>query len=86
MYTGVRRYAWIWAGVRECVCDSVRVCVEVCGYLLVCMLDEFTEYLLETREALDPPLYAPRKSTDLKFSKNCLREISGRMLSFKEII
>ena len=86
MYTGVRRYAWIWAGVRECVCDSVRVCVEVCGYLLVCMLDEFTEYLLETREALDPPLYAPRKSTDLKFSKNCLREISGRMIGFKEII
>ena len=68
------------------VCECVRVCVEVCGYLRVCMLDESTEYLLETREALDPPLYAPRKSTDLKFSKNCLREISRRMLSFKEIL
>ena len=31
------------------VCECVQVCVEVCGYLRVCMLDEFTEYLLETR-------------------------------------
>ena len=42
--------------------------------------------LVSSREALDPPLCAPRKSTDLKFSKNCLREISRRMLSFKEIL
>ena len=26
-----------------------RVCVEVCGCLRVCLLDEFSEYLLETR-------------------------------------
>ena len=46
----------------------------------------FQKRKLHFREALDPPLCAPRKSTDLKFSKNYLREISRIMLSFKEIL
>ena len=50
---GVRRCAQVCANVHTCtwVCAgwSGWVCVEVRGCLRVCVLDEFSEYLLETR-------------------------------------
>ena len=54
---GMRGCLWVCAGVRKCtymymggcgcagVCGSVRNCSGVCK----CVLDEFSEYLLETR-------------------------------------
>ena len=39
------RVCAVCAGVHGCVCKFV----EVCGCLQVCVLDEFSEYLLETR-------------------------------------
>ena len=54
----VHTCTWVGAGVSVCVqvcvgmCSWVRyarVCAEVHGCLRVCVLDEFSEYLLETR-------------------------------------
>ena len=41
----VHTCTWVWVGV----CRYARVCTEVRGCLQMCVLDEFSEYLLETR-------------------------------------
>ena len=48
---GVRGYAQVCASVHTCtwVGAGVHGCVEVSWCLQVCMLDEFSKYLLETR-------------------------------------
>ena len=45
---GVHRCAHVCIGVRECV-RVWRVCSCVCKCVQVCVRDEFSEYLLETR-------------------------------------
>ena len=48
MYVGGCGCEWVCAGMCGWV-RYARVCAEVHGCLRVCVLDEFSEYLLETR-------------------------------------
>ena len=49
MCAGMRGCAQVCAGVCGCAQVCMGVSVEVCRCLRVCVLDEFSEYLLETR-------------------------------------